>query len=993
MTSNTPVFVFMDTLPTVSECISCIISYAPTYGSRQQQEAAWAFSYQIEELWHKSFSKENVIVFSSIKRKLDVYLKDYRSQVQKVHRTKKRNSLKNWKEKHSFLFDLLKPNSNPDSFDSDEKSFYYDQKTVTRKMALSDQVDENYELQIQKQTIEHSLSHNVISSDDDDNETGCQTSSNLDETMLIQCKMRSGKVRLTKCFSEVATQTEPVNATTPIRKVRNCVPDVKIAIASTSSKAGITVEQSRRAFQATCEVFTKDRYYLSVDDVPKVCSEANTPTNRKRPKSKEDYEKYKFVLPSARVINREKHLQAIQAERNCALAMMDADPEDVIAIHYDTTKRRRIQGDWTSLIVKINNGECFRLRPLSLAIENRETITELLVEEFKRLAKAGEFSANILWEKVTSLMTESVSKNLHIEASIAATLNSTHIPFHLLCVSHTCEVFDRGNLCVLREAEDKLDLRNILIARMPSLKSFLTNKSVTLTALEALSKLVANDGHLSSQWELFDKILAEKNRTKKHSIYKERRFAKLGYTASTILYHLSDYEQLLIQTKSNNQLVQACRVYLECEFIVIGLKVLSWFTYKVTLPFLNMVELCSQKDLLNILPKLYDDLSTNSLDTLCNYQVNYSFEVSEPLSAIEKHILSLCSNKAAADLATQRGREYGFGPESDASSRATALHKLEPSLLEFLPTDNLDCERDLAKFDKLAQRSAACSNKRFTGRSIRDEMTVYKSPPVNVEKITKSMSKILDKQEQQWMEKQKLLNIEKLKKDCNAALKATEYIHILLKKCKTWGGPITDVNELEKIIQNADDKQSLKSILKSEISYRKQTSNDTKTRPHLYKLNQLSTAEMKINLTLMLTTETDMADINIPDMPTEDDMSLIFFGVNKINKQSPEREQISEPEVTINEPCVVIWDNGRQWYVGICISEDTDGTYTVEHLERCISNESKLWRHPLHTDIQTVDVIQILPCNIIGSWDLRKRAMTFDLENWEMIDVLFRSFY
>ena len=90
-----------------------------------------------------------------------------------------------------------------------------------------------------------------------------------------------------------------------------------------------------------------------------------------------------------------------------------------------------------------------------------------------------------------------------------------------------------------------------------------------------------------------------------------------------------------------------------------------------------------------------------------------------------------------------------------------------------------------------------------------------------------------------------------------------------------------------------------------------------------------------------------------------------------------------QTEVAVNEPCVVIWDtsSNRQWYVGICISEESADRYTVEHLERCISNESKMWRHPLRPDIQTVHSLQILPCNILGSWNLQKRAMTFDLEN------------
>jgi len=192
------------------------------------------------------------------------------------------------------------------------------------------------------------------------------------------------------------------------------------------------------------------------------------------------------------------------------------------------------------------------------------------------------------------------------------------------------------------------------------------------------------------------------------------------------------------------------------------------------------------------LPKLHDDLSAGILDTLSAYKVKYSFEVKEPSSDIEKHIVNLCAKKAAADLATQRGREYGFGLDEDASMRATAIHELDASVLEYLPTDNLYCEKDLTVFDKLAQRSAACSNKKFTAKGICDEVTLNKCSPVNVE------------------------------------------------KCKSWGGPLTDIQEFEDIMQYVNEDGKLKSILRNEIAYRKHTSHDAKTRPQLYKLNQIS---------------------------------------------------------------------------------------------------------------------------------------------------------
>ena len=298
---------------------------------------------------------------------------------------------------------------------------------------------------------------------------------------------------------------------------------------------------------------------------------------------------------------------------------------------------------------------------------------------------------------------------------------------------------------------------------------------------------------------------------------------------------LDDYEEQLKDTKSNNQLVQACRVYLECEFIIIGLKVLSWFTYKVTLPFLNMVELSSQKDLLSILPKLYDDLSAKSLETLSEYKVDYSFQPPQPTSAVEIHILDLCARKAASERGNTTGPKVGIWTRAGSTNKEqsnTAIHKLDPAVLPYLPTDNLICERDLAVFDRLAQRSASCSNRKFTAKGIRDEMTVYKCSPVIVDTVTKILAKILDKKEQEWLEKQKILSKEKLEKNCNAALKAVEYVHILLKKCKAWRGPFTTVHELEDCVVSTTDDDTLKAILQTEVAYRKHTSpHDFKTRP------------------------------------------------------------------------------------------------------------------------------------------------------------------
>ena len=128
---------------------------------------------------------------------------------------------------------------------------------------------------------------------------------------------------------------------------------------------------------------------------------------------------------------------------------------------------------------------------LSLTVENRASITDILLEELKRQATAGVWRYNFVWSKVTAFMTDSIAKNLYMYIdSIAATLNPTLVPFHLPYERSTCEVFDKGNNSVLKAAEKHLGLRQCLKARMPALRPFLTcDKCLTGTALEALNKL------------------------------------------------------------------------------------------------------------------------------------------------------------------------------------------------------------------------------------------------------------------------------------------------------------------------------------------------------------------------------------------------------------------------------------------------------------------------------------------------------------------------
>ena len=130
---------------------------------------------------------------------------------------------------------------------------------------------------------------------------------------------------------------------------------------------------------------------------------------------------------------------------------------------------------------------------------------------------------------------------------------------------------------------------------------------------------------------------------------------------------------LLAETPKSNLLVEACRLYLECEFLLTELKVLSYFTFKVTLPFLNFVEKNNQEKLLIMLPKLHEDLKNFNLETLQEFIVKYRHvDVLELSSQLEEEIINQMCLKAADGIQLQCGREYGFA-KPEQSPRATVL--------------------------------------------------------------------------------------------------------------------------------------------------------------------------------------------------------------------------------------------------------------------------------------------------------------------------------
>ena len=106
-------------------------------------------------------------------------------------------------------------------------------------------------------------------------------------------------------------------------------------------------------------------------------------------------------------------------EKEAASALRNLPSGVKVTLHYDTTSRSKIDGDWPSLILIFSDNRRFSLRPIFFAYEDREQIIRLITETYNRLSLTLSMddvpaTAKELWEKTTAIMTDSVSKNLKV---------------------------------------------------------------------------------------------------------------------------------------------------------------------------------------------------------------------------------------------------------------------------------------------------------------------------------------------------------------------------------------------------------------------------------------------------------------------------------------------------------------------------------------------------------------------------------------------------
>ena len=258
--------------------------------------------------------------------------------------------------------DLLDIGKSLEKLTGTEKAFYDDQKT-TRIARLSEQVDEEYETErenARKQIEEEVISQNNLENFINPVEfkevvTPTPTERSLSRRLKYSNSPKPGAT--TSPLSIPSQGISPLPSPQPsVRKnIKNANERFKDAIATVSYRTALSVPKSRVAVQAVCEKLYSHRYYLSLEEKRKFApletiQEQNEEPINKKPRTSKDYEQYSDVLPSAKVVTTYKHEKAVQQEIDAAEALSSIEQGTKCTLHFDTTGRSRVEGEWPALI-------------------------------------------------------------------------------------------------------------------------------------------------------------------------------------------------------------------------------------------------------------------------------------------------------------------------------------------------------------------------------------------------------------------------------------------------------------------------------------------------------------------------------------------------------------------------------------------------------------------------------------------------------------------
>ena len=267
------------------------------------------------------------------------------------------------------------------------------------------------------------------------------------------------------------------------------------------------------------------------------------------------------------------------------------------------------------------------------------------------------------------------------------------------------------------------------------------------------------------------------------------------------------------------------------------------------------------------------------------------------------------------------------------------------------------------------------------------------------------LTKEIDKAQKEFSDNQKALIASGVTPPEAIQMTAQNRIHRVVEQCrKSHGGPITDENEVDAIVEKMKDEKALKSALTAEIRYRKFTLLKIKESNPLFKQRNLSNEQLTANLKFILqksmvglTCSASIEDLervivesNIPDSEQKGDIEA-----DKVIEASPliESDMSGPWPPTVGDHLAVNFVDG--FYVGEVIKIINSETVKVSYMSpKKISTASSdldarlFWYWPSKKDIMDTDKAAVLPLRPVlnlATPPSTNRFVVFKLENMDFI--------
>ena len=374
---------------------------------------------------------------------------------------------------------------------------------------------------------------------------------------------------------------------------------------------------------------------------------------------------------------------------------------------------------------------------------DRATWAEVVLHMLRRLTVASENDITVIWESIRIMLSDLCKVNKNLAAEVSKLIGSSWIPGQLFFVLHYVLAIPESIKAVFTMYQGQIG-REKLFPETTGFEMNINDKTVVIQILDVWMRLTSIRWH-GRMWNRYNNFttFAEKRgiRNVGHMIH-ANRFGEFEERCAGGVY-LAETWMLWLQSFTDVRNTLSC--YLRTVNSLMEICIFQWATaalvgLHVTVPFMAMLldYKATQRELLNILPKLYSDLlnynisfikfdgpAIKSLEPFWQdpFKKNSSPFGVDVLEALQRYTdtcdketmdksLKDITKHMAATLKRQRGDAYGFGdnPNSDDYvTKDTSTDMLDdPDATHAKPVENYfgNLDRYIAKtgpqgFDKV----------------------------------------------------------------------------------------------------------------------------------------------------------------------------------------------------------------------------------------------------------------------------------------------------